>query len=205
MVGLLATSAGAGRGRRARGLPGEGLAVPQLPRDGRRDPGGRGGPPGHRRLSSRSARPPVAGAFGREGQRQRRHRRGRARGPVRRAPSRRRAPDGRAGAVPVQRARRRLRHRREGHETSSTAARSGSSSWSTRTAASSTSPATPTAGWRKNRQPTGELVESARTSTATTNTGGAAAAARPAARRRGTYRGWKPFSAPETQGDVATS
>ena len=69
-------------------------------RDGR-DSSGRVGPSGHRRrlLDRRERTRP--GHLGGQGQRQRRDRRGRARGPVRRGPSRRRAPHGRAGALPL--------------------------------------------------------------------------------------------------------
>ena len=84
---------------------------------------------------------------------QRRHRRERARGHVRFAPPRPRAPLARADPRAPALADRRLRHRRRGSPASSTAARSGSCSRSTPTAPSTTSPARPYRAWRKNRQP----------------------------------------------------
>ena len=79
--------------------------------------------------------------MGDEDLRQRRHRRDRARGPVRRRPPRRRAHGRRDGAPDHALAGRRLRHATRGSPTSSTAARSGSSSSSTPTAPSTTSSA----------------------------------------------------------------
>ena len=80
--------------------------------------------------------------------------RGRARGAVHPPPARPRAPHGRDGAVPAERARpTSYGTDSRDHQHGRTAARSGSSRTSTRTAASTTSPPARYRSWRKNRQP----------------------------------------------------
>ena len=123
----------------AAGLSGQGRALPQLRGDGRGHPGGGGRPSRHR--PGLQHRQELSGPrhLGRQDQRQRRDRRGRARGPVRRPPPRPRAPDRRAGAVPAPHARRTATATdTPDHEPRRTAARSGSSSRSTPTASSTT-------------------------------------------------------------------
>ena len=126
-------------------------------------------------------------------------RRARARGPHRRAPPRARAPDGRAGARDPPLADQGLRVGRAPCATSSTAARSSSSSPSTRTACATTSPATRSGPGARTASRTPARPPSAPTSTATTATGGAAAAARRAASRHSSTAAPSAFSAPETR------
>ena len=95
-------------------LPGQGLALPQLRRDGGRDPRRREPPTPRSSTSSRSARPTRAGRSGRprSATTSATDETG-ARDPVRRPAPRPRAPDGRAGALPARDADDRLRDGRE--------------------------------------------------------------------------------------------
>ena len=86
--------------------------------------------------------------------RQRRRRRGRARGPVHRRPARARAPHDRDGALPDRRARPASTPPTRASRASSTRARSGSSRASTRTAASTTSRPAATARGARTASPT---------------------------------------------------
>ena len=141
---------------------------------------------------------PGPPAVGGQDLRQRRGRRGRARGHVRRHPPRRRAHGDRDDAPHPPLARPTATGSTRGSRTSSTPARSGSSSWSTPTAPSTTSPAArSTTGARTaSRRPA--RPRSGPTSTATTATAGAAAARRPARTRRPSPTAARtPFSTPE--------
>ena len=147
--------ADAGPAGARRGVPLRRRRLPQLSGDGRRDGGDRRGQ-SRDREPHRAHRHDVPGPrdLRAEDLRQRRHRRGRARGALHRKPARPRAPHRRDGDVPAQRADEQVRHRHADHERWSTRARSGSCRASTPTARSSTSPPAPTRCGARTASPT---------------------------------------------------
>ena len=102
--------------RARRGLPGRRRRLPQLRRAVRRHAGDRHRVPVDRAALQPRHEPRGPPDLGAEDLRQRRHRRGRARGPLHPQPARPRAPHRRDGALPAQRADEQVRHRLADHQ-----------------------------------------------------------------------------------------
>ena len=115
VLGLSLLALAAPSSAAAADFPLEGQRLPQLRRDGGRDPGRGSGPPRHRRRLLDRQELPEPQHLGGQGLRQRGRRRERARGAVRRAAPRPRAPHGRADARDPALAERRLREQRRDH------------------------------------------------------------------------------------------
>ena len=199
VLGLLLLALAAPSVSSRRRLPAEGQRLPQLRRDGGRDPEGRNRPSRHRRRLLDRQELPEPQHLGGQDLRQRGRRRERARGAVRRAPPRPRAPDGRADARDPALVERRLREQRRGHRAGRHARdldhlhrQPG------RRGVRPHRIAVPRTGARTASR-TRARPPSAPTSTATTATAGRAAAGHRARSRRDTYHGSKAFSAPESR------
>ena len=182
-----------------RRLPGLRFALPHLPRDGRRDPGDPRCPPRYRRHQLDREELQGSRHLGRQGLRQRRRGRARARGHARFAPPRSRAPLARAEPGRPALADRGLRHGRADHpHRRRPRGLDRLRGQPRRRRVRPDRLAVP----RLAQEPPAERrarPRSGRTSTGTTAIGGAAAAARPARNRPRPIAAEGAFSAPETR------